>query len=218
MKHIISILILFWLIPSPTVEDTALKVESKLRSVQSIQSNFNQIYYSSSVSTPLIERGKFYFKKPDLMKWEYKDPEEKIFLYKEGAFLQYFPEDKELYRSYSSKEMYESEILSLLSGKKRLNDNYLIEPSPFPSENKKAPQLKLIPREEGEYTHILLEIDEKTWLIRRAIFFDWAGNKNEFKFSQIKTDVRLSNKVFELKIAADVEIIEDESDKKNENP
>ena len=218
MKHIISLLMLSWLIPSPTVEDTAFKVERKLRSVQSIQSNFNQIYYSSSVSTPLIEKGKFYFKKPDLMKWEYKDPEEKIFLYKEGVFLLYIPEDKELFRSYSSKEKYESEILSLLSGKKHLNDDYLIEPSPFPSENKEAPQLKLTPKEEGEYTHILLEIDERTWLIGRAIFFDWAGNKNEFKFSQIKTDVRLSNKVFELKIPADVEIIEDESDRKNENP
>ena len=218
MKHIISLLVLSLVIPSPTVEDTALKVERKLRSVQSIQSNFNQIYYSSSVSAPLIEKGKFYFKKPDLMKWEYKDPEEKTFLYKEGVFLEYYPEDKELYRNSSFKENYESEILSLLSGQKNLNDDYLIEPSPFPSENKEAPQLKLTPREEGEYTHILLEIDERTWLIRRAIFFDWAGNKNEFKFSQIKTDVRLSNKVFELKIPADVEIIEDESDKKNEYP
>lgn len=216
MKHIIGLLILSWLSSSPTVEDTARKVERKLRSVQSIQSNFNQIFYSSSVSTPLIEKGNFYFKKPDLMKWEYKDPEEKIFLYKEGVFLQYFPEDKELYRSYSSKDMYESEILSLLSGKRRLNDNYLIEPSPFPSENKKAHQLKLTPREEGEYTYILLEIDEKTWLILRAIFFDWAGNKNEFKFSQIKTDAQLPSKVFELKVPPDVEIIEDVSDKKNE--
>ena len=218
MKHIISLLVLSLVIPSPNVEDTALKVERKLRSVQSIQSNFNQIYYSSSVSAPLIEKGKFYFKKPDLMKWEYKDPEEKTFLYKEGVFLEYYPEDKELYRNSSFKENYESEILSLLSGQKNLNDDYSIEPSPFPSENKEAPQLKLTPREEGEYTHILLEIDERTWLIRRAIFFDWAGNKNEFKFSQIKTDVRLSNKVFELKIPADVEIIEDESDKKNEYP
>jgi outer membrane lipoprotein carrier protein len=216
MKQIIGLLILSWLCSSVTVEDIALKVERKLSSVQSIQSNFNQIYFSSSVSNPLIEKGKFYFKKPDLMKWEYKDPEEKIFLYKEGIFLQYFPEDKELYRSYSSKEKYESEILSLLSGNRRLNDNYLIEPSPFPSENRKVRQLKLTPREEGEYTHILLEIDEKTWLIRRAIFFDWAGNKNEFKFSQIKTDVRLSKKVFELRVPPDVEIIEDELEKKNE--
>jgi len=218
MKHVIGLLILSLFSSAPTVEDIALNVEQKLRSLQSIQSNFNQIYYSSSVSTPLVEKGKFYFKKPDLMKWEYKDPEEKIFLYKEGVFLEYYPEDKELYRSDLSKEQYESEILSLLSGKRRLNDNYLIEPSPFPSENEKALQLKLIPREEGEYTHILLEIDGKSWLIQRAIFFDWAGNKNEFKFSQIKTDVRLSKKVFELKVPPDVEIIEDVPDKKNDHP
>ena len=218
MKHVIGLLILSWLSSAPAVEDIALKVEKKLRSIQSIQSNFSQIYYSSSVSAPLIEKGKFYFKKPDLMRWEYKEPEEKIFLRKEGVFVEYYPEEKELYRSYSSKEKYESEILSLLSGKRRLNDNFLIEPSPFPSENEKAPQLKLTPREEGEYTHILLEIDEKTWLILRAIFFDWAGNKNEFKFSKIKTDVRLSKKVFELRVPPDVEIIEDVPDKKNEHP
>jgi outer membrane lipoprotein carrier protein len=218
MKHIIGLLLLSWLSSSLSVEDIALNVERKLRSLKSIQSNFNQIYYSSSVSTPLVEKGKFYFEKPDLMKWEYEDPEKKVFLYNKGVFLQYFPEDKELYRSYSSKYIYESEILSLLSGKRRFRDNYLIESSPFPSENKKAPQLKLTPREEGEYTYILLEVDEKTWLIRRAIFFDWAGNKNEFNFSQIKTDVQLSEKMFELKIPADVEIIEDIPDDKNEYP
>ena len=150
------------------------------------------------------------------MKWEYKDPEEKIFLYKEGVFLFYIPEDKELFRSSLSKEKYESEILSLLSGKKRLKDDYLLESNPFPSENQKAWQLKLTPIEEGEYTYILLEIDEKTWLIRKAIFFDWAGNKSEFRFSQIKTNVRLPEKVFELKVPPDVEIFEDESYKKND--
>jgi len=216
MKHIICLLLLTLLSPSLTIEDIALKVERKLRSVQSIQANFDQIFYSSSVSTPLREKGKFYFKKPDLMKWEYKDPEEKIFLYKEGVFLFYIPEDKELFRSSLSKETYESEILSLLSGKKRLKDDYLLESNSFPSENQKAWQLKLTPREEGEYTYILLEIDEKTWLIRKAIFFDWAGNKSEFRFSQIKTNVRLPKKVFDLKIPPDVEIFEDESYKKND--
>ncbi len=216
MKHIICLLLLTLLSPSLTIEDIALKVERKLRSVQSIQANFDQIFYSSSISTPLREKGKFYFKKPDLMKWEYKDPEEKIFLYKEGVFLFYIPEDKELFRSSLSKETYESEILSLLSGKRRLKDDYLLESNSFPSENQKAWQLKLTPREEGEYTYILLEIDEKTWLIRKAIFFDWAGNKSEFRFSQIKTNVRLPKKVFELKIPPDVEIFEDESYKKND--
>ena len=216
MKHIICLLIISLLNFSPDIEDITLKVERKLRSVQSIQANFDQIYYSSSLSTPLREKGKFYFKKPDLMKWEYKDPEKKIFLYKEGVFLFYIPEDKELFRSSLSKEKYESEILSLLSGKKSLKDNYLIESSPFPSENKKVWQLKLTPKEEGEYIYILLEIDEKTGLIRKAIFFDWAGNKSEFRFSQIRANVRLPKKVFELKVPPDVEIIEDESHKRDE--
>jgi len=215
MKHFICLLFFSLLNFSLTPENIALKVEKKLRSIQTIQANFDQIYYSSSVSTPLREKGKFYFKKPDLMRWEYKNPEEKIFLYKEGVFLFYIPEDKELFRSSLSEEKYESEILLLLSGKKSLNDDYLIESSPFPSENKKAKQLKLTPREEGEYTHILLEINEKTWLIQKAIFFDWAGSKSEFKSSQIKTNVRLPKKVFELKVPPDVEIIDDESYKKN---
>ena len=65
MKHVIGLIILSWLSSAPAVEDIALKVEKKLRSIQSIQSNFSQIYYSTSVSTPLVEKGKFYFKKPD---------------------------------------------------------------------------------------------------------------------------------------------------------
>lgn len=202
---------------SATVDDVVLNVEKRLQSLRSLQANFSQVYYSSSVSTPLNEKGKFYFQKPDWMRWEYKDPEEKIFLYKEGTFLMYFPEDKEVIQSDLSKEKYESEILTLLSGQKKLKDDYTVEFSPFPSDSQKTWKLKLTPKEESDYTHILMEIDEKTWLIRKALFFDWAGNKQEFRFSQIKTDVRFRQKVFELDLPPDVEIIKDEPLKQNEN-
>ena len=96
MKGFIGLFLLPLLSFSQTVEEVALKAEAKLRSIQSLQANFDQIFYPSSQSTPLRERGKFYFKKPDWMKWEYKQPEEKIFLYKEGVFLIYYPQDKEL--------------------------------------------------------------------------------------------------------------------------
>ncbi|TEU04150.1 MAG: outer membrane lipoprotein carrier protein LolA [Candidatus Aminicenantes bacterium] len=217
MRYVCCLLFLSLFSFSTTVDDVVINVERKLRSMRSLQANFNQIFYASSVSTPLNEKGKFYFQKPNWMRWEYKDPEEKIFLYKEGVFLFYFPEDKEVIQSELSKEMYESEILTLFSGQKQLKDEYTIEFSPFPSESQKTWKLKLTPKEESDYTHILLEIDEKTWLIRKAIFFDWAGNKSEFQFSQIKTNVRFSDKVFELELPPDVEIIKDESLKQNEN-
>lgn len=210
MKFIAWILLLPILISTYTAEDIASKAEAQLRSLHSIQAQFEQIYYSSTVSTPLREKGNFFFKKPDLMKWEYKDPEKKIFLFQEGIFQFYIPEDNQLIRSSVSKEGHEAEILSLLSGKKQLTDNYSIEFSPFPTDNPKSWQLKLNTMEEDEYSFILLEIDAKTWLIQKAIFFDWAGNKTEFQFSKIKTNVQLRKNLFDLKVPPGVEIIENQ--------
>ena len=211
MKHIAWLFLLSLLSSPYTAEDIALRAETKLRSLRSIQAKFEQVYYSSTVSTPLREKGNFYFKKPDLMKWEYKDPEERTYLLKEGFFLEYIPEDNQIIKYDLSREEHESEILSILSGQKGIVDNYSVEFSPFPTKNSKALQLKLTPKQEDTDTFILLEIDEKTWLIQKAIFFDWAGNKMEYRFSKIKTDVRLAKDVFELKVPPGVEIIENQT-------
>lgn len=191
-----------------TPEEVALKAEGKIRSLKSLQAHFDQIYYSVSINSPLKEEGKFYFKKPDMMRWEYTKPEEKIFLYKEGIFLSYFPDDKQLFRNSFLEDDYESEIFALLSGQKGLEINYDVEFNPFPSENTQDWQLKLTPKKEGEYSYILLEINKNNWLIQKAIFFDWTGNKTEFHFSQVKTDVKLSPALFELKVPPDCEIID----------
>ena len=191
-----------------TPQEVALQAEKKLLSIQSLQAHFEQTYYSSSISTPLKEKGDLYFKKPNWMKWEYKDPEPKIYLLKEDLFFEYIPEENQITKYDLSKEGYESEILSILSGQKGLIDNHMIEFNPFLPKNKEAWQLKLTPLEEDdEYAYFLLEINKKTWLIQKAIFFDWGGNKSEFQFSKIKTNIRLPVDVFELKVPPNVEII-----------
>ena len=86
-------------------------------------------------------------------------------------------------------------------------EQYTVELSPFPSENKNAIHLKLMPKSEDDDSYILLEINEKTWLIQKAIFFDWAGNKTEFHFNKIKKNINFDQAMFELKIPPGVEII-----------
>ena len=208
MSFLASLLLLSSLITSYTAGDVALKTEEKIRSLHSIQANFEQVYYSSTVSMPLKEKGNFNFQKPDLMRWEYKDPEEKTYLLKEGIFWEYIPEENQATKYDLAREGYESDILALLSGQKGILDNYQVEFSPFPTENKSAYQLKLTPRKEEEESFILLEINEKNFLIQKAIFFDWAGNKTEYIFSSIKTNVKFAHDFFELRLPPDVEIIE----------
>jgi outer membrane lipoprotein carrier protein len=194
---------------SQTPEEAAANLEKALKAAGTLQARFEQLHYSMSVSTPLRERGELFFQRPDRMRWEYKDPQDKVFLFKDGVFEMYIPEDNTLTRSRVAPEAYESDILGILLGARSFAEAYVIESNPFPTDAERVRQIRLTPREEGEFSHILLEIDERTWLLRRAVFLEWAGNKREFLFSRVRTNVRLSPRTFELKVPPDCEIIDD---------
>ncbi len=208
MKKIFFLLLVASIGFAQTAENVAQKTEATLRSYQTLQAEFEHLYYSSTVATPLREFGTCYFQKPGLMKWHYKKPEEKIYLLKDTIIESYFPEDNQLLRSSFEKED-ESDILLLLSGKQGLLENYTAEFSPFPTENVDVLQIKLTPKKEDTGTFILLEISIKTWMILKAVFFDWAGNKSEFHFNKTRFDATLPKKTFELKVPKGTEIISD---------
>lgn len=204
----------FLLIPSlssPISPQEAVRnLEKKFASLRSLQADFDQAYFPVSIATPLEERGKFYFERPERMRWEYLEPEPKVYIYKEGLSLAYFPEDNQLLRYALTPEEKDSAIFSLLTGRARIEDDYLVEAGDFPSERKDPLQLKLIPKEEGEFSHILLEIDRSTWLIEKAVFLDLGGNRQEFRFRTIRANPRLGPATFELTVPPGTEIIDDQ--------
>jgi len=194
-----------------TPDEIAAKLEQALASLKTLQADFDQYYHSVTVTAALHEKGRFYFQKPDLMRWEYTDPEPKVFTYKDSVFSQYYPEDSQLIRSGLSKAEYESEVLTLLSGQKKLKDAYVVERDLSSPEARAASRLKLVPRTEGQYASITLDLDRRTGLIGRAVFQDWAENRTEFIFSKIKENAALRPSVFVLTVPPDTEIIDDAS-------
>ena len=195
----------------PTADPGAAvaNLERALRAVSTLQARFEQLHYSMTVSTPLRERGELFLRKPDEMRWEYRDPQPKVFLYKGGVLEMYLPEEKQLTRSPVPEEALRSDIFGILLGTASIRETYEVEANPFPTDAVRVAQVRLIPKTEGEFSHILLEIDETTWLLRRAIFLEWAGNKREFVFSRMKTGVRLPAGTFTLKVPPGTEIIDD---------
>jgi len=208
MKRICCILILSLFAFAQTAKDVASHLEKTLKSMQTFEAKFEHNFYSSVVSTPLKEKGKLYFQKPDLMRWEYTDPENNIYLFKGNKYQGYFVEENQLERGSITDEGHEPEILHLLTGQKNLMDFYAIEFSPFPTDNPQNAQIKLTPKQDDDGSFLLLEIERKKGLIHKIIFMDWEGNKTEFQFSRIKINASLPKKIFELKLPSDVEIIE----------
>lgn len=195
--------------PAVSAEEAVAKLEQALKAVTTLQARFEQLYYSMSITEPLREKGDLFLQKPERMRWDYKTPQDKVFLYKDGVLEMYLAEDKQLTRSPVSKEALESDIFGIFLGTMSFRDAYVVEDSPFPTDATRVRQVKLTPKTEGDYSHILLEIDETTWLLRRAIFLEWAGNKREFVFSQVRTGVRIPAKTFTLKVPPGTEIIDD---------
>jgi outer membrane lipoprotein carrier protein len=202
---------------SMTPVEIARNFKKKLVSIESLQSQFEHAYYSNSLAEPLKEKGKFTFKKPDRMRWEYTDPEKKTYVYQAGTILEYVPEENQLVRSTIEKEQAESDILGLFSGQVELEERYQIEESPFPSDDPSAWQIKLTPNEEGEQSYILLEINRTSWLLQKVVLIDWAGNKQEFRFSRIRINPGLPADAFEIKVPPDCEIIDQTTPIKKKN-
>jgi outer membrane lipoprotein carrier protein len=195
---------------TPTgAEVVAAQLEQKLRSLKSLEADFDQFYYSVAVASPLHEKGRLYFQKTNLMRWEYTQPEPKVFLYRDDIFSQYYPQDEQLVRSSLAKAQYESEVLTLLAGQKNLAEDYRLELDLSSPEARAAGRLKLTPRVEGEYASITLDLDARTGLIGRAAFLDWAGNRTEFIFGKIKENPPLKPSTFTLTVPPGTEVIED---------
>jgi len=195
--------------PAVTPQQAVRNLEAAFASLRSLEAEFEQQHASAVIATPLRETGKFYFQKPDRMRWEYDQPEPQVFVFREGRVWNYVPDDNQLFRYALSTEQQNAAVFELLTGRARLEDDYLIEPAEFPTSRKPAVQIKLVPKKEVDFTHILLELDARTWLIDRIVTLDWAGSRQEFTFRKLKVNPRLPPSTFEVKVPEGTEIIDD---------
>ena len=195
----------------PTAGEVAARLEGRLRALQSLEARFRQVYAGPPPAAPISETGRFYFQKPDRMRWSYEDPEPKDYLYRDGVFSSYFPEDNQMLVQPLSGDEPEAAFLLILAGAKSLRDDYDLELGPAASAETAGPwTLSLKPKAgaDGERAgDILLEVDGREWLIRRAVFKDGAGGASEFVFEAWKADRRLDPGLFELKVPDDCEVI-----------
>jgi outer membrane lipoprotein carrier protein len=195
-------------------QDILIRTEKALAALNSFQADFEQAFFSTTVSTPLKEKGRFFYQKTGLMRWVYEGPSSQIIVLKDGVLETYDPEENQLRRQKLPREQTDTAIFGLLSGQARLSETYNVENNPFPGAEGPVHQLKLTPKEEGETAYILLEIDARTDLLRRVILFDWAANKNEFTFSRRKINPRLGPDTFKIAVPPGCEIIDDVTPRK----
>ena len=143
------------------------------------------------------------------MRWECLRPEKKLFVADGKESFHYVPQDHQVYvQPFSASDLY-STPLEFLLGAGDIRKTYAVSwETEFKAKFERTCLIRLTPREsDAEYSFLILELDPKTWEIRRLLMQEAGGNISEFQFTQVAANVKIENSKFRFKIPKGVEVI-----------
>ena len=179
------------------------RVEERHARASDIVARFSQSYRSGMLGREVVERGVLTVKRPGRMRWEYKDPEPKLFVSDGKTFYFYVPADRQVIVSEQSDER--SLAARLLFGHGGLAEEFaasLEEPL-----EEGVLRLKLVPRRaEPDVEKAFLDV-EPSGRIRAILLEDVQGNRTRFRFESVRENTGVRDELFRFAVPTGVEVI-----------
>ena len=177
-----------------TPEGLVQKMQTKYRSLESLKASFTQTYRSNRFSETQTERGIAYFKRGGLMKWEYQEPEKKLFVSDGMFYMYYVAEDKQMVKTPVHASSNQHSPAQFLAGRGDFVKDFRAEWSdPRPGSH----LLKLTPlNPQPDFRQLIVDVDPITGLILKLTVVDEYGNRTEYAFQQIQENVSLPSNFF----------------------
>jgi outer membrane lipoprotein carrier protein len=189
------------------LKDVVSGLQHRYSSVETVSGSFQQTYHAPGIDQ--IQSGVFRLKRPAFMRWEYRNPEEQLFVADGRESFLYVPSDRQVTIQPLGASDLHNTPLELLLGAGDINKNFA---SSWETESKpkteRAVLMRLTPRtNEPAYRYLVLELDPTTFDFRRVIVCEHTGNTMEFLLSNVITNTKMDNKRFQFKPPKGVEII-----------
>lgn len=182
--------------PLPPAADIAAALQRKYDGIRDFTAEFTQRYEGGVLRRKGVpERGTVYVKKPGRMRWNYKAPEEKIFV-SDGSRIQlYVPADKQVIVSEVPGDDQATSAVLFLMGKGNLTRDFTVTHGPGATESTYV--LRLDPRKrQAEYDWLQVTVDRSTLQIRELTAGDQQGGRSTFQFTNFKENSGISDKTF----------------------
>lgn len=194
---------------SPGLDQLLSQLEASYRGVKTLRAEFTQTYTWGERTR--VESGTVTFARRGLMRWEYRQPSEKLYVSDGRTLLLYIPEERQLTRSaVRSSEDIRVPFRLLLS---RVELRKLFSRIEFadralahPAENR---VLRGYPKRgaEDDFREVLIEVTPAFDIRRLVVLFpDRSGM--EFRFERVERNVAVSPSLFRFAPPPGTEVIE----------
>lgn len=190
------------------LQDLVSKIQARYEEITDLRADFTHTTSFRGFTTPFTSTGKFYIKKGGKMRWDYQNPSTQQIFVDGNAVLYYIPEHKQVIKTELSQETDSQLPLHLLAGTTRLSQEFDISFEETDTQKEAGVHLlRLIPRGTGGPQKILIEVEAHSLLIRLVSLFEPNSNISTFRFSQLETNVGLSDDLFSFTIPKGVDVV-----------
>jgi outer membrane lipoprotein carrier protein len=183
-------------------------MQAKYGSMTSMAADFRQHYVDQS-GRSLIESGHVIIKRPNKMRWDYQQPEKKLFVSDGQKLYFYVPEDKQVTVSSVKEGTDPRTPFMFLLRRSNLRKDFesitLSNESPIFAGDV---VLSMIPRRApADFKKLTVEVNPQTNQIRRMTNVDAAGTTQTFTFDNIKENYAASESDFKFTPPPGVQVI-----------
>ncbi len=192
------------------VSQLARAVDAHYNHLRSLESDFTEIYRGDGPER--VESGTLWLKKPRKMRWEYRSPNEKLFITDGQAVWFYLPAERQLRKTALRKLDDVRSPVAFLLGKTKLENELrglskAVDHSPLDPANT---LLRGVPQSmAGQVSEVQLEITPSNQIVR-IVLIEADGATTEFRFAGWKENLELSDSRFEFSPPPGVETVEGE--------
>jgi len=208
----VLIVLLWFAVPGaqalPSIHAVAQAVDDHYNRLRSLQADFVEIYQGAGIER--TESGTLWLKKPGKMRWEYRSPEEKLFVGDGHNAWLYLPADRQVRKS-SMKQLEDLRSpLGFLLGKSKL-EKELHGLSFAPEVKASRPEnavLTGVPAGlEDRVAQVLVEVSPEH-KIERILIRGVDDSITEYRFSNQKEDVEAPDSRFRFSAPPGTEVLE----------
>ena len=200
--------------PAPVSDPTLKRIleqwDKRQQETQTLVASFTERKELNLLAKPVISKGEFFYSRPNRVRWEYNEPEHKVFVITEEQYTAYYPALKRA-EEVPIKKFVGKRLFRFLGVGQKIGDlaryyDFSLAPT---SDVKGTHLLRLTPRKRtvrDRVSEMKIWVDDGTFLPRQLQYVESDGDSTLLTFENMQSNVDVAATRFKVDLPDDVAV------------
>lgn len=193
---------------APTTAEILERFDRAQQETTTLVASFTEEKSLKILARPVVSHGRFFYTRPNQVRWEYETPERRVFVITENSYVAYFPTEKRA-ENVEIKKFVGKRLFRFLAVGQSTQDlaKYYNIARVVDGTTQGSYLLVLTPRRVRVREHLAvlrLWVDADTFLPRRVVYEEPDGDSTSLAFEDLRPNVDLPAAAFRVELPSDV--------------